>query len=66
MCDKLVDNNINIVATTNTITHKYVDNLVAADSVTLGHLLKANRPCVNTKPAINQLGIRMPDGHIIY
>ena len=66
MCDKLVDNNINIIATTNTIKHKYVDNLAAADSGTLGHFLKSNSPCVNKRTAINPLSMIMPDGHIIY
>ena len=37
VCDKLVDNNINIIGTTNTITHKYVDNIAEADSGTPGH-----------------------------
>ena len=67
MCDKLVDNNINIIGTTNTSTHNYnVDNITAADSGTLGHVLKSNIPCVNKKTAINLIGIRMSDGHIIY
>ena len=66
MCDKLGDNNLNIIANTNTITYKYVDNLAAADSGTAGHFLKQNSPCVNKRKAINPLGIRMPDGHIIY
>ena len=67
MCDKLVDNNINIISTTNTITHNYiVGNLAAADSGTSGRFLKSNSPCVNKRRAINPLGIRMPDGHIIY
>ena len=66
MCDKLVDNNINVIATTNTITHKYVDNIAAADSGTSGHLLKSNSPCVNKITVINPLGIRMPYGHIIF
>ena len=67
VCDKLVDNNINIISTTNTITHNYnVDNLAAADSGTSGYFLKSNSPCVNKITAINPLGIRMPDGHIIY
>ena len=67
MCDKLVDNNINIIGTTNTITHNYnVDNLAAADSGTSGHFLKSNSPCVSKRTAIKPLGIRMPGGHIIY
>ena len=67
VCDKLVDNNINIIGTTNTITHNYnVDNLAAADSGTSGHFLKSNSTCVNKRIAINPLGIRMPYGHIIY
>ena len=67
MCDKLVDNNINIIRTTNTITHNYnVDNLAAADSGTSGHFLKSNSPCVNKIKAIKPLGIRMSYGHIIY
>ena len=67
MCDKLVDNNINIIRTTNTITHNYnVENLAAADSGTPGHFLKSNSPCVNKIIATNLLGIHMPDGHIIY
>ena len=66
MCDKLVDNHINIIGTTNTITHKYVDNLAAADSGTSGHFLKSNSPCVDKRIATNRLGIRMPDGKIIY
>ena len=37
VCDKLVDKHINIIVTTNTIKHKHVDNLAAADSGTLGH-----------------------------
>ena len=37
MCDKLFDKYINIIGTTKTITHKYVDNLAAADSGTLGN-----------------------------
>ena len=67
VCDKLVDNNTNIIGTTNTITHNYnVDNLEAEDSGTSGHLLKSNSPCVNKRTAINPLGIHMKDGHIIY
>ena len=66
VCDNLVNNHINIIGTTNTITHKYVDNLEAADSGTLGHFLKSNSPCVDKRIATNPLGIRMPDGHIIY
>ena len=67
MCDKLVDNHINIIGTTNTITHNYnVDNLAAADSGTSEHFLKSNSPCVNKRTATNPLGIRMPDGHLIY
>ena len=66
MCYKLVDNNINIIDTTNTITHNNVDNLAAADSGTSGHFLKSTSPCVNKQTAIKPLGIRMPDGHIIY
>ena len=67
VCDKLVDNNINISGTTNTITYHYnVDNLAAEDSGTSGHFFKSNIPCVNKRTAINPLGIRMPDGHIIY
>ena len=66
MCDKLVDNNINIIANTNTITHKYVDNIAATDSGTSGHFLKSNSPCVNKITEINPLGIRMPYGHIIF
>ena len=56
----------NMIRTTNTITHKHVDNLAAADSGTSGHFLKSNSPCVNKRIATNMLGIRMPDGHIIY
>ena len=37
VCDKLVNNHINIIGTTNTITQKYVDNIAAADYGTLGH-----------------------------
>ena len=66
MCDKLDDKNINITGTTNTITHKHVDNLAAADSRTSGHSLKSNSPCVNKRIATNTLGIRIPDRHIIY
>ena len=66
MCDKLVDININIIATINTITHKYVDNLAAAISRTSGHFLKSNSLCVNERTLINPIGIRMPDEHIIY
>ena len=67
MCDKLVDDNINIIGTTDAITHNYnVYNIAAADSGTSGNFLKSNSPCVNKRTAINQLGIRMPDGHIIY
>ena len=61
MCDKLVDNNINIINTTNTITHNYnVDNIAAAP------FLKSNSPCVNKRTVINPLGIRMTKVHIIY
>ena len=67
VCDKLVDNNINIIGTTNTITHNYnVENLAAADSGTSGNFLKPNSPCVNKRTAINLIGIHMTDGHIIY
>ena len=67
VCDKLVDNNINIISTTNTITHNYnVYNLAAADSITSGHFLKSNSPCVNKRTAVNPLGIHMPYEHIIY
>ena len=66
MCDKLVDNHTNIIGTTNTITHKYVDNLAAADSGTLGHFFKSSSPCVDKIIATNPLGIRMRDGHIIF
>ena len=66
MCDKLDNKYINIIETTNTITHKHVDNLAAADSGTSGHFLKTNSPCVNKRIATNPLGIRMPDGHIIF
>ena len=66
VCDKLNDKHINIIETTNTITHKIVDNLAAADSGTSGHFLKSNSPCVNKRITINTLGIRMPDRHIIY
>ena len=67
VCDKLVDNNINIIGTTNTIPHNYnVDNLAAADSGKLGYFLKSNSPCVNKRTAINPLGICIPDLHIIY
>ena len=66
MCDKLDDKHINIIETTNTITHKHVDNLAAADSGTSGHFFKSNSPCVNKRIATNLIGIRMPDGHIIY
>ena len=66
MCDKLVDKHINIIETTNTITHKHVDNLAAAESGTLGRFLKPNSPCVNKRIATNPLVIRMPDRHIIY
>ena len=67
MCYKLVDNNINIIDTTDTITHNYnVDHLAAVDSGTSGHYLKPNSPCVNKKTAISQLDIHMTDGHIIY
>ena len=67
MCDNLVDNNINIIGNTNTITHNYnVDNLAAADSGTSGHFLTSNNPCVNKITAINPLGIRMLDVNIIY
>ena len=66
MCDKLDDKHINIIETTNTITHKNVDNLAAADSGTSGHFLKSNSPCVNKIIATNPLGICIPDGHIIY
>ena len=63
VCDKLVDNNINIISTTHTITHNYnIDTLAEADSGTLGHFLKSNSPCVNKRGAINSLGICMPDG----
>ena len=37
VCDKLDDKHINIIKTTNTITHKHVDNLEAAESGTSGH-----------------------------
>ena len=37
VCDKLDDKYINIIKTTNTITHKHVDNLAAAESGTSGH-----------------------------
>ena len=58
VCDKLVDNNINFISTTNTITHNYtVDNLAAVDSGTSGHFLKSKSPCVNKRKAINTLGI---------
>ena len=67
MCDKLVNNDINIIYTTNTTTkNNNVDNLAAADSGTSGHFLKPNSPCVNKQTAINPLGIRMPYGHIVY
>ena len=67
MCDKLVDNNISIIGTTNTITHNYnVDNLAAEDSGTSGIFLKSKSPCVNKITAIKPLGIRIPDGQIIY
>ena len=66
MCDKLVDKHINIIGTTNTITHRHEDNLEAADSGTLGNVFKSNSPCVDKRIATNPLGIRMPDGHIIY
>ena len=67
MFDKLVDNNINIIGTTITITHNYnVDNLAAANSGTSGIFFKSNSPCVNKITAINLLGISMPDGHTIY
>ena len=66
MCDKLVDKHINIIGTTNTITHKYVDNLAAADSVTLGLRKNSNSLCVDKRIAKNPLGIRLPDGHSIY
>ena len=63
----MLDNNINIIGTTNTIINNYnVDNLAAADSETSGNILESNSPCVNKRTAINPLGIRMPDGHIIY
>ena len=65
MCDKLVDKHINIIGTTDTITHKYVYNLAAADSGTSGNFLKSNIPCVDKIIAANLLGIHMPDGHII-
>ena len=66
MCDKLDDKYINIIGTTNTITHKHVDNLAAAESGTSGYFFKSNGPCVNKIIATNPLGIRMPDRHIIY
>ena len=66
MWDKLVDKHINVIGTTNTITHKYVDNLAAADSGTPGNFFKSNSPCVDKRIATNPLGIRMPDGHIVY
>ena len=66
MCDKLDNKNINIIETTNTITHKHVNNLAAADSGTLGHFLKSNIPCVNKNIATNPRGIPIPDGYIIY
>ena len=37
VCDKLYDKHINIIETTNNITHKHIDNLAAADSGTSGH-----------------------------
>ena len=37
VCDKLDDKHINFTGTTNTITHKHVDNLAAADSGTSGY-----------------------------
>ena len=37
VCDKLDDKHINIIETTNTITHEHVDNIAAADSGTLVH-----------------------------
>ena len=64
--DKLVNKHINVIETTNTITHKHVDNLATADYGTSGHFLKSNSPCVDKIIATNQLGIRMPDGHTIY
>ena len=66
VCDKLDNKYINIIETTNTITHKHVDNIAAADSGTSIHFLKSNSPCVKKRIAINPLGIRMPDGHIIF
>ena len=67
MCDKLVNNVINIIDITNTITHNYnVENIAAADSGTSVKKFKPNSPCVKKQTAINPLGIRIPDGHIIY
>ena len=66
VCDKLVNNHINIIGTTNTITQKYVDNIAAADYGKLGHFLKSNSPCVDKRIATNPIGIRMPDGQIVY
>ena len=66
MCDKFDSKHINIIRTTNNITHKHVDNLAAADSGTSGNVLKSNSPCVNKRIATNPLVIHMPDKHIIY
>ena len=66
VCDNLDDKHINIIETTNTITHKHVENLAAVDTGTSGHFLKSNSPCVNRIIATNPLGIRRPEGNVIY